>query len=122
MDGLWWLAGGIVCTLLNLALVPGYGGVGAAVAQMASFGLISLASLPPPRPNTHALNWTRLTAAMVLVLATGVYSTPPWHGTAAYSLLMKLPIGIAVAIVVAWIMAPDWCLKGIRCVRRRAFH
>jgi hypothetical protein len=35
---------------------------------------------------------------------------------------MKLPIGIAVAVIVAWLMAPDWCVKGIDYLRRRAFH
>jgi hypothetical protein len=35
--------------------------------------------------------------------------------------LMKLPIGIAVAIFVAWTMAPDWCVKGINYLCRRAF-
>jgi O-antigen/teichoic acid export membrane protein len=120
---LWWLAGGLVCTLLNMALVPRYGGVGAAVTQSASFGLISLAILATSQAKFQLhLDWSRLATAMLVILAAGVFLAPPWHGTAPYSLLMKLPIGIAVAVIVAWMMAPDWCVKGIDYLRRRAFH
>jgi O-antigen/teichoic acid export membrane protein len=120
---LWWLAGGLVSTLLNLALVPKYGGVGAAVTQSASFGLISLAILATAQAKFPIhLEWGRLATAMLVILAAGVFLAPPWHGTAPYSLLMKLPIGIAVAVIVAWMMAPDWCVKGIDYLRRRAFH
>ena len=119
---LWWLAGGLLCTLLNLALVPRYGGVGAAVTQSASFGLISVAILATSQAKFRLhLVWSRLAATMLVVLVTGIFLAPPWHGTAPYSLLMKLPIGIAVALIVAWTMAPDWCLKGIDYLRRRPF-
>ena len=120
---MWWLAGGLVCTLLNLALVPRYGGVGAAVTQSASFGLISLAILATSQAKFRIhLDWSRLATAMLVILAAGVFLAPPWHGTAPYSLLMKFPIGIAVAVIVAWTTAPDWCVKGIDYLRRRAFH
>jgi len=120
---LWWLAGALVSTLLNLALVPRYGGMGAAVTQSASFGLISLATLATSQAKFRIhLDWSRLATAMLVILAAGVFLAPPWHGTAPYSLLMKLPIGIAVAVIVAWMMAPDWCVKGIDYLRRRAFH
>ena len=52
---LWWLAGGVVCALLNLALVPRFGGVGAAITQCVSFAFIALASSPPPRPNSASI-------------------------------------------------------------------
>jgi O-antigen/teichoic acid export membrane protein len=120
---LWWLAGGLVSTLLNLALVPRYGGAGAAVTQSASFGLISIAILATSQAKFRIhLDWSRLATALLVILAAGVLLAPPWHKTAPYSLLMKLPIGIAVAVIVAWLMAPDWCVKGIDYLRRRAFH
>jgi O-antigen/teichoic acid export membrane protein len=115
---LWWVAGALICTLLNLALVPRYGGVGAAVTQAASFAFISLGILATSQAKCHLhLDWSRLAAAVLIILPTGVFLAPPWHGTAPFSLLMKLPIGIAVAVIVALLMAPDWCIKGIDHLR-----
>jgi O-antigen/teichoic acid export membrane protein len=119
---LWWLAGGLVCALLNLALVPSYGGVGAAITQSVSFAFIALGILASSQAKFSVhLDWSRLATTILVVLAAGVFLAPPWHRTAPLSLLMKLPIGIAVAVVVAWIMAPDWCVKGVDYLRRRAF-
>ncbi len=119
---LWWLAGGVVCALLNLVLVPRFGGMGAAVTQSASFGFISLAILATSQTKIRIhLDWSRLAMAMVVILAAGAFLARPWHVTATYSLLMKLPIGIAVAAIVAWMMAPDWCVKGVDYLRRRVF-
>jgi O-antigen/teichoic acid export membrane protein len=116
---MWWLAGGLVCILLNLALVPKYGGVGAAVTQSVSFAFIALGILATAQAKFHVqLDWSRLAATMLVVLAGGVFLARPWHATAPFSLLLKLPIGIALAVIVAWLMAPDWCVKGINYVRR----
>ena len=116
---LWWLAGGLVCTLLNLALVPRYGGVGAAVTQTASFAFISVGILATSQAKFRLhLDWSRLAAAVLIILPAGVFLAPSWHGTAPVSLLMKLPIGIAVAVIVVWLIAPDWCIKGIGYLRR----
>jgi O-antigen/teichoic acid export membrane protein len=119
---LWWLAGGVVCTLLNLALVPRYGGVGAGVAQGGSFAFIALGILAQAQTKFRVqLDWPRLMVSLLVVLAAGVLMAPPWHRTAPISLLMKLPIGIGVAVIVAWVAAPDWCIKGIDYLRRRVF-
>ena len=119
----WWLAGGVVCTLLNLALVPKYGGMGAAVTQSASFGLMCIGILTTSQAKVHLkLDATRLAAAILVILAAGAFLAPPWHGTAPLSLLMKMPVGAAVAIAVGWLIAPDWCLKGIGYLRRAAFR
>jgi O-antigen/teichoic acid export membrane protein len=118
---LWWVAGALVCTLLNLALVPRYGGVGAAVTQAASFAFISLGILATSQTKCRLhLDWSRLATAALIILPAGVFLAPPWHGTAPFSLLMKLPIGVAVAVIVAWLMVPDWCIKGTDYLRRRA--
>jgi O-antigen/teichoic acid export membrane protein len=118
---LWWLAGGLFCALLNLALVPRYGGVGAAVTQTASFAFISIGILSTSQAKFPIhLDWSRLAVAMLIIVPAGVFLTPPWHGTAPSSLLMKLPIEIGVAVIVALLMAPDWCIKGVDYLRRWA--
>jgi hypothetical protein len=35
---------------------------------------------------------------------------------------MKLPAGIAVAVGVAWAMAPDWCVKGVQLLQKKALR
>jgi hypothetical protein len=59
---------------------------------------------------------------MAVILVTGIYLYPPWHGSPAVSLLMKLPVGIAVALGVGWTMAPDWCVKGIQFLQHKALR
>jgi O-antigen/teichoic acid export membrane protein len=117
---LWWLAGGLVCTLLNLALVPRYGGVGAAVTQSASFGLICLGTLATSQVKYRIqLDLVRLMIVMAIILAAGLCLAPPWHRTAPFSLLMKLPLGIVAAIIVSWIAAPDWSVRAVERLRHR---
>lgn len=119
---LWWLAGGVVCTLLNLALVPTYGGVGAAITQCASFAFIALGILVHAQTKFRLqLDLTRLMVTLLVVLAAGVLMAPPWHTTAPISLLMKFPVGVGVAFIVAVVSAPDWCAKGVGYLRRRVF-
>lgn len=116
---LWWLAGGFVCALLNLVLVPRYGGVGAAVTQTVTFGAISVAIFATSQAKCRLhLDWSRLVITAVIILFAGILLAPPWHGIPLLSLLMKLPIGIAVALVVALLMAPDWCGKGLDYLRK----
>jgi O-antigen/teichoic acid export membrane protein len=117
---LWWVGGGVVCTLLNLALVPKYGGVGAAVTQTVSFAFIALGILAISQAKFHLhLDWRGLAATMAIVMAAGVFLAPPWHGSFPFSLLMKLPAGIGVAALVGWLVAPDWCGRGIQNLRSR---
>jgi len=117
---LWWLVGGLVCMLLNLRLVPGFGGTGAAIAQTVSFGFIALAVLATSQAKFRIrLDWSRLAVAILAILAAGLLLARPWHATAPLSLLMKAPVGIVVAVIVAWTTAPDWCVKGFSYLRRK---
>jgi O-antigen/teichoic acid export membrane protein len=120
---LWWFAGGLLCAVLNLTLVPRFGGIGAAITQCISFAFISLGILVTSQAMFRIeLDWSRLAMVFSIVVAAGVFMIPPWHASAPFSLLMKLPIGIAVAVIVAWLIAPDWCGKGIEYLRRRGFR
>jgi len=118
---LWWLAGGLICTVLNIALVPKYDGVGAAITQCASFGLISLAIFATAQFYLRLhFDSSRLLTALAIVLSVGILLTPSWHGIAPISLFMKLPVGMTIALIVTWLMAPEWCIKGISYLRRWA--
>jgi O-antigen/teichoic acid export membrane protein len=118
---LWWLAGGVVCILLNLALVPRYGGLGAAITQSMGFAFMSLGILSTAQIKFPiCLGWSRLTINLALISVAGIVMSRPWHATALISLLMKLPFGTAVALVVALLTAPDWCTKGLQHLRRWA--
>ena len=118
---LWWLAGGVVCIVLNLILVPYYGGLGAAITQTLSFALISLAIVATAWFLIRfRLELARLAAALTVIAAFGVLLIPAWHADALMSLAMKLPVGIVACLVTARLIAPDWCVEGIDALRRIA--
>lgn len=115
----WWLVGGLICVLLNMALVPKLGAIGAAVTQSISFAFISIGILMSSQAMLRIyLDWRRLALALTIVVAAGISMASPWHESAQLSLLLKMPIGIAVAAFVAWLMAADWCAKGVQYLRR----
>jgi O-antigen/teichoic acid export membrane protein len=115
---LWWGVGGVVCTLLNIVAVPRWGGLGAAMAQCASFAFIAFAIFAISQAKYPIqLAWGRLAFVMITTVIAGLFLAPRWHATPSVSLLMKLPIGIAVASFTAWVTAPDWCARGIEYIR-----
>lgn len=110
----WWLIGGLFCAVLNFLLVPCYGGLGAAITQTASFALICIGIFYTSQARYRIqLDWNRLAPILATILAAGLLLTQPWHVVASLSLLMKLPIGISVASMTSWIIAPDWCIRGM---------
>ena len=115
----WWLAGGLVCVAGNFALVPQWGGVGAAATQSISFAVIAVGIFATAQTKYRVdLNWGRLATVVLVVLAAGAFMDHPWHPTPYVSLSTKLPIGIVIAGIVAWVAAPDWCAMGIANLRR----
>jgi O-antigen/teichoic acid export membrane protein len=118
---LWWFVGGVVCTLLNIVVVPRWSGFGAAMAQSASFTFISFGILATSQAYypIQLARW-RLALVMITILIAGVFLAPQWHALPSVSLLMKFPIGIGVASFTALVTAPDWCARGIEYVRPRA--
>lgn len=118
---LWWLAGGVVCAALNFVLVPRYAGVGAAVTQTISFAFIAVGILSTAQVKFRLqLDVLRLAGIIVVAVAAGVWMAPAWHPVAVLSLLMKLPVGLAIALAIFVIMAPQWCLKRVEHLRQRA--
>lgn len=110
---LWWFAGGMVGLLMNWVLVPQLGAVGAAITQCISFTFISIGILISSQAVFRVqLEWSRLALCVAFVVTAGVAMAPPWHACALYSLILKIPIGLAVTVLISWMMAPDWCVKG----------
>jgi hypothetical protein len=35
----------------------------------------------------------------------------PWSATPAVSLLLKFPVGVSVAVILTWVVAPDWMAR-----------
>lgn len=118
---LWWLAGGVLCLVLNWILVPFFGGLGAALTQCLCFAFISFGILATSQSKFHLqLDWGRLLAVLLIVVPSGALMAPRWDGIALLSLSMKLPIGLLVSALVAYIMEPDWRVKACDYMRQRA--
>ena len=86
---LWWLAGGLVCTLLNLALVPRYGGVGAAVTQSRELRFYlpwHPCHLPGQIPSPFGLESPRDRQCSI-ILAAGVFlpHAVAWNGSLQFA-------------------------------------
>ena len=110
---LWWFVGGVVCTLLNIVMVPRWSGLGASIAQSADFAFISFGILAISQAKYPIqLAWWRLTTVMLTILIAGLFLAPRWHAVPAVSLLMKFPIEFALVSFTAWVTAPDWCARG----------
>lgn len=117
---LWWFAAGLVCVASNWMLVPRQGGMGAAITQTLSFAFVSFAILTTSQAKYPLqLAWARVAAVLVIVIGAAVFMVPPWHAIPPLSILIKLPMGIAVSALVAWVIAPDWWSRGIGLLGRK---
>lgn len=119
----WWVAGAAANVALNAFLVPGHGPLGASLAAFVSYAVIaggmiassqSRLSLPIP--------WGRLGVAAALSVVAGGLMSVPWGTSPLRSLLLKFPIGVVFAAVLAWVVAPDWTGRFLRgdFLRRRS--
>jgi O-antigen/teichoic acid export membrane protein len=116
----WWFAGGLLCILLNWALVPRLGAVGAAITQCVSFAAISIGILTSSQAVFRVqLEWIRLVLTVAILVTAGAHMVMPWHPSAIHSLLLKMPIGLVVATAVSWVMAPDWCARAYQYSHKR---
>ena len=111
----WWVLGTTLNVVLNAILVRPMGAYGAAITFCLTHVLIAAGAMrsaqvrfPLPVP------WGRLGAAAGLALAAGIAMAPPWSDGPLRSLLLKFPVGVAVAALVAWIVASDWMRRLLR--------
>ena len=117
----WWVVGGVVCVVLNITLVPTLGALGAAVTQTISFAFISATVFTvAQRLWPVRIRGKRLALTLALVASGGFLMAVPWHQTPLVSLALKVPCTVAVASIIAWLMAPDWCGLCLRYISKRA--
>jgi O-antigen/teichoic acid export membrane protein len=118
-SAVWWICGGLVCVSLNFALVPEYGGIGAAAAQALSFALIAVGAAATSQAILRlTVRWSTLLGSVALVILVQIALQGAWHVRPIFSVLEKLPIALMVCFSLAWFVAPDWCQKGFRMLRQ----
>lgn len=108
----WWVLGAGVNLGMNLLLLRWMGPMGAAISYCAGFALIaagvtwsSQSRFPVPIP------WARLGAACAVAFGSGALMSHPWSDGPLPSLLLKFPVGLAVAALLLQIVAPDWMTR-----------
>lgn len=115
---LWGFTAGL-CLILNSLLIPRFGGLGAAVAQMLTFLALSLMTLTAGRSlMALPLRWGRLSLVLLLALAglAGVVCLPipnPW-----LALLVNLAASLLLGLALAWLISPDALDRMLLQVRR----
>lgn len=102
-----WVTGGLLCVVLNVALVPRWGIRGAAITQAISFFVIAAGTwVMAQRAHPMQLPWGRLGLVCGLVVVAGILMSPPWSAAPLKSLGLKLPVLLAVVGLMSWIAVP----------------
>jgi O-antigen/teichoic acid export membrane protein len=111
----WWVLGTTLNVVLNAILVRPMGAYGAAITFCLTHVLIAAGAMGSAQSRFPLpVSWGRLGAAAGLALAAGIAMAPPWSDGPLRSLLLKFPVGVAVAALVAWIVASDWMRRLLR--------
>lgn len=104
----WWLGGTVLCVLANIAFIPVFGRLGAALTQTVSFGVVAVGVLVcVQRLSPLKFNYGRLGSVLVGILIAGLFMCNPWAQAAIVSLCIKAFVWIVVAAVVLRIIAPE---------------
>ena len=110
-----WLVALAVSVALNWWLIPMLGALGAAMAQAVSFCVVMvLVWVAVLRVDPLPLNWRRLVPGMVLAAFAAIEMQWAWLDNPWYSLLAKLPVGVAFAIICLWVVSPNALHAGWR--------
>jgi len=103
----WGLTAGL-CLILNSLMIPLFGGLGAAVAQMLTYLALSLLTLAAGRSlMALPLRWGRLGLALVLGLAGLVGSTRMTITNPLAELTLHLMASVLLGLALAWLISPD---------------
>jgi O-antigen/teichoic acid export membrane protein len=105
----WWVVGAAANLAGNALLVRRFGGMGASLAACLGFAVIAVGMTLSAQSRLYLpIPWRRFAAAAGVSLALGIAMCTPWDPSPLLSLLMKFPVGVAVAAALGWIVAPDW--------------
>jgi O-antigen/teichoic acid export membrane protein len=111
----WWIAGAAVNVGLNALLVGRMGPLGASLAACGSYGFIAAGMIGSSQSRLYLpIPWGRLVGTAALTLTAGVLMSFPWRASPLWSMLLKFPVGVAIAVLLGWIAAPDWMRRFIR--------
>jgi O-antigen/teichoic acid export membrane protein len=104
-----WAAGGIFSLILNHALVPGHGMLGAALTQCLTYLAIACATtILSWRVFPLGIQWLKLGAIVTAVFLIGSVMTFAWNGSPITSLALKFPVGLITSFLVFRFIAPSW--------------
>lgn len=111
----WWVVGAAANVAGNALLVGRLGPMGASFAACAGFAVIASGMTWSAQSRLYLpIPWGRILVAGAMSLATGVVMCGPWCASPIRSLLVKFPAGVAVAVAVMGIVAPDWLRRLVR--------
>jgi O-antigen/teichoic acid export membrane protein len=97
----WWFAGGILCVLANLYLVPRFGRLGAASVQALVFaGMAAGIWVTAQRRFPVRMRTLRVSTLLLAVAMFGFALARPWSDAPITSLAMKGPVVIVTAFAV----------------------
>lgn len=113
-----WVLGAALNLGANLLLIPRLGALGAGIANCLGLALVGiLLTAAAQRRFPMQIQWLRLTLCGAICVGLGAAMAPAWGGSPLVSLLLKLPLGMAGALAVAILLAPDWLRYGWDLVR-----
>jgi O-antigen/teichoic acid export membrane protein len=102
-----WLFGTSTSVGLNLMFVPRWGAVAAACVGCVGYLVIACSCMYASEKRfSIAVPWAQLYAVLFGIAVVGLVMAPPWNEAPLVSLMYKLPVGIAVAITSAILIAP----------------
>jgi O-antigen/teichoic acid export membrane protein len=97
----WWILGAVVSFVFNFLLIPWIGMLGAAISQLLSVMLVALAlGVNAWQMLPAKIGGKRLALTVLTVLTAALFMIPPWSEKPLTSLILKLPLGLAVTLIV----------------------
>ena len=98
----------VLCLILNILLIPPFGGLGAAIAQMLTYVSLSLVVLISGQSFfSIPLRWGRLTLALLLGL-TGLFGlTLITISSPMVELMLDLIISVGLGFLLVWLVSPS---------------
>lgn len=118
-----WVLAGIVNLLINVATIPRWGAIGAAVSNCVSYAFAAIATMTiSQRRVALDIPWKPLVTTSLVVFFVGGLMSVPWNISPILSIFFKLPVGIIIAAAVVRVIAPDWFARIPATLKRRTLQ